>query len=172
MPPVCLVHKNGLSAWRRVHRSRGSGCPVCDGKIAVPGDNDLLTLFPDIAAEWDTERNGNLTPNRVTPYSNRKAWWRCSRGHAWEAVTAPRVVKMPVVLAVSGRLFALVLMTGNASTSCAQWDPARNGDLMPEMFTIGSHKRIWWKCSAGHVWKAAYPRTGKRSRRRFPSAPR
>ena len=38
--------KNGHS-WRASvqHRSRGSGCPVCDGKITVPGDNDLLTLF-------------------------------------------------------------------------------------------------------------------------------
>lgn len=109
--------KNGHS-WRASvqHRSRGSGCPVCDGKIAVPGDNDLLTLFPDIAAEWDTERNGNLTPDRVTPYSNRKAWWRCSRGHAWEAVIAPRAVKNAGCPIARAGAFCPVLMTWQRST--------------------------------------------------------
>lgn len=157
--------KNGHS-WRASvqHRSRGSGCPVCDGKIAVPGDNDLLTLFPDIAAEWDTERNGNLTPDRVTPYSNRKAWWRCSRGHAWEAGIAPRAVKNAGCPYCTGRcvLPGFNDLATRYPKLAAQWDPARNGDLMPEMFTVGSHKRIWWKCSAGHVWKAViYSRTGR-----------
>lgn len=43
----------------------------------------------------------------------------------------------------------------------AQWHPTLNGELTPDMVTYGSHKRIWWKCSEGHVWKAPiYSRTG------------
>lgn len=29
----------------------------------MSGENDLATLFPDIAAQWDAERNGSLRPD-------------------------------------------------------------------------------------------------------------
>ena len=67
--------QNGHS-WRAriLSRSRGAGCPVCTGKAVMSGENDLATLFPDIAAQWDTERNGSLRPDQVTSFSNRKVW--------------------------------------------------------------------------------------------------
>ncbi|MDP6049225.1 MAG: zinc-ribbon domain-containing protein [Candidatus Bathyarchaeota archaeon] len=42
-------------------------------------------LHPGLAKEWHPTRNGNLTPEQVTPRNNRKVWWRCSRGHEWDA---------------------------------------------------------------------------------------
>ena len=43
-----------------------------------------------------------------------------------------------------------------------EWHPTLNGALTPEMVTAGSHRKVWWQCALGHVWKAAiYPRTGK-----------
>lgn len=43
-----------------------------------------------------------------------------------------------------------------------QWHPTLNGSLTPEMVTTGSHKKVWWQCSVGHVWKAVvYSRAGK-----------
>lgn len=43
-----------------------------------------------------------------------------------------------------------------------EWDAARNGKLTPEMVTLGSHKKVWWRCGDGHVWKAAiFSRTGR-----------
>lgn len=30
------------------------------------------------------------------------------------------------------------------------------------MVTLGSHKKVWWRCGDGHVWKAAiFSRTGR-----------
>lgn len=29
----------------------------------MSGENDLATLFPSLAAQWDTERNGSLRPD-------------------------------------------------------------------------------------------------------------
>ena len=34
-----------------------------------------------------------------------------------------------------------------------EWDYAKNGKLTPEMFTIGSDVKVWWKCSKGHSWQ-------------------
>ena len=31
----------------------------------IPGENDLATLFPEIAAEWHPTKNGELSPNDV-----------------------------------------------------------------------------------------------------------
>lgn len=157
--------KKGHS-WRAsiLNRARGSGCPVCSGKITVSGENDLLTLFPALAAEWNIERNGGLTPDRVTPYSNRKAWWRCSLGHEWQSVIASRVAKNAGCSYCTGRrvLPGFNDLATRYPRVAAQWDATRNGSLTPEMVTSGSHKRIWWKCSEGHVWKAViYSRTSK-----------
>ena len=79
-------------AWQAMPaaRSAGESCPVCAGKVVIPGENDLATLYPEIAAQWDGEKNGELTAEMVSPYSNRKAWWRCREGHSWQAAIAAR----------------------------------------------------------------------------------
>ena len=41
-------------------------------------ENDLYTLNPILAQEWDYERNGGLTPDLVVPGHNTKVWWKCS----------------------------------------------------------------------------------------------
>jgi len=43
----------------------------------------------------------------------------------------------------------------------SQWHPVINGMLTPQMVTVGSHKKVWWLCGAGHVWIAVVSsRTG------------
>lgn len=129
----------------------------------VPGENDLQTLYPNHAAEWDNERNGGLTPDHVTPYSNKKVWWRCVLGHEWQAVIVSRAVESSGCPYCTGK--RVLVGFNDLSTVCpgiaAQWDRSLNGKLTPEMVTPGSHKKVWWKCADGHVWKAViYSRTG------------
>jgi len=153
-------------SWRAsiLSRSRGAGCPVCLGKSVMAGENDLATRVPNLAAEWDAERNGSLKPNQVTSFSNRRVWWQCALGHEWQAVIAARVVENSGCPYCTGRR---VLAGFNDLATlhpeiAAQWDDTLNGSLTPEMVTSGSHKRVWWKCPEGHVWKTAiYSRTGK-----------
>ena len=59
-----------------------TGCPYCCGRTPVPGENDLATLYPQLAAEWDAEKNGDLTPQDVLPGSHR--------GHAPRATAGAR----------------------------------------------------------------------------------
>ena len=35
-----------------------------------------------------------------------------------------------------------------------EWNYERNAPLKPEMFTPGSHHKVWWKCDQGHEWEA------------------
>ena len=67
------------------NRNKGRGCPYCSGKKVLPGYNDLQTVNPALANEWNYEKNTGVRPIDVTPNSNKKAWWICSNGHEWEA---------------------------------------------------------------------------------------
>lgn len=67
-------------------RSSGNGCPYCAGKLPIIGETDLSSVKPELLSEWDYEKNKaefGLTPESVTAHSNKKVWWKCSRGHEW-----------------------------------------------------------------------------------------
>lgn len=66
------------------------GCPYCSGRLVIKGKTDLLTLFPDIAKEWNYEKNGDLQPDSIASKSNTKVWWKCSEGHEWKAAVGNR----------------------------------------------------------------------------------
>ena len=153
-------------SWRAAVYSRttlGTGCPVCTGRQALAGENDLATLYPDIAAQWDGMKNGALRPNNVTAGSNRRVWWKCEKGHSYRAVIAQRVQRGDGCPYCANRK---VLPGFNDLATvqplvAKQWHESLNGALTPEMVTAGSHKKAWWQCSYGHVWKAAiYSRAG------------
>ena len=71
-------------------RNNGRGCPYCYGRYAIKGVNDLKTVNPVLAKEWHYENNGNLKPEDVTCCSGKKAWWKCVKGHEWQATIASR----------------------------------------------------------------------------------
>lgn len=148
-----------------VRSGKGAGCPVCAGKKVVTGENDLATVFPTIAAQWDREKNGSLTPETVTPWSNRRIWWKCSKGHSYSAAVGARTTKNSGCPYCTCRK---VLEGYNDLETlypaiAAQWHEELNGELTPQMVTSGSKKKVWWQCSDGHVWKAViYSRTGGR----------
>lgn len=132
-------------SWRAAVYSRttlGTGCPVCTGRQALAGENDLATLYPDIAAQWDEEKNGALRPSSVTAGSNRRVWWRCEKGHSYRAVIAQRGDGCPYcanrkVLPGFNDLATVQPLVAK------QWHESLNGALTPEMVTAGSHKKVW-----------------------------
>ena len=78
--------------WQAVINSRnnGTGCPYCSSRKILIGYNDLQTVNPALAKEWNFEKNNELTPEDVMPNSNKKAWWKCSEGHEWQATINSR----------------------------------------------------------------------------------
>ena len=144
--------------WRARISSRtgGAGCPYCAGKRVNAGENDLATANPRLAQEWDAEKNAPLTPQDVTPYSNRRVWWRCALGHEFQAVIAARNTSGSDCPYCTGRrvLPGFNDLASQQPRVAAQWAQDLNGSLTPEMVTTGSHKKVWWRCSEGHVWRA------------------
>ena len=78
-------------SWQAVISSRAlsnTGCPYCAGQL-VSQENSLYAQFPELAQEWDVKKN-KMSPQEVAPFSDKKAWWLCSRGHSWKAVIGSR----------------------------------------------------------------------------------
>lgn len=139
-------------------------CPVCAGRKVISGENDLATVLPQLAAQWDAEKNGSLTPEAVSPNSNRRVWWKCEKGHAYCAVIAYRAQSSSGCPYCTNRkvLPGFNDLATLEPAVAKEWHPTLNGALTPEMVTVGSRRKVWWQCTCGHVWKAAiYPRTGK-----------
>ena len=66
----------------------------------VVGVNDLASQCPEVAAEWDYEKNGDVTPDGISYGSKKKAWWVCPDcgncvGHLCK-VSRTRLPKMPI----------------------------------------------------------------------------
>lgn len=69
--------------------SRKSGCPCCSGRVAKVGVNDLKTLYPELATEWDYDNNEGK-PEHYKAGSDKEVVWQCSNcGHRW----VKRIVK-------------------------------------------------------------------------------
>lgn len=137
-------------------RARGIGCGYCAGSKAIPGETDLATVRPDLAAQRHPDRNGDLTPSRVTSRSGQKVWWRCDKAHEWDATVNDRYGGYGCPYCSGKR----VLQGWNDLATvrpdlAGQWHPDRNGDLTPQAVSKGSHKRAWWRCDANHEWSAA-----------------
>lgn len=62
----------------------GQGCPYCSGQ-RVGRYNNLAHLRPDLADEWNYEKN-EIKPEEITCGSHRKVWWTCNEcAYQWEA---------------------------------------------------------------------------------------
>jgi len=123
-------------------------CPVCIGRILKAGYNDLKTTFPDVASSacgWD--------PETVTGGSSEVRKWQCPEGHVYESrvqerTRSDKTTGCPVC---TGK----IILIGYNDLKTRFPDIAREADgWNPQSFTYRSNKKMPWKCSEGHKWKA------------------
>ena len=73
---ICECHEWQASPNDRTRKDTPHGCPYCCISPKLCPHNNLSVRFPEIAAEWDIEKNG-CTPNLIMPGDNRHAHWIC-----------------------------------------------------------------------------------------------
>jgi len=116
----------------------------------------LAKLDSNLMEEWHPTKNGDLKSCDVKSKSNKKVWWRCEKGHEWEASIANRTVKVRGCPYCTGQR-AITGETDLATVNTRltkEWHPTKNGDLKPDAITAQSHKKAWWQCENGHEWNA------------------
>lgn len=146
--------------WQMAIRDRTTeenGCPFCSNHRLLPGFNDLATLAPRLVSEWNTDRNGKVLPNQVKARSVKKVWWKCNKGHEWQAVIRERVdgKNCPICSKKIVRSGVNDLFTTHQSLA-TEWDVQKNTEIDPSSLTSGSKKKVWWICqTCGNEWKTA-----------------
>ena len=117
--------------------------------------DSLLIQCPEIAEEWNYEKNGKLRPEHVKPNSNKKVWWRCAKGHEWVSTVNHRFAGTgcPYCLGRTLQKGVNDLATINP-TLANEWNYDRNGELLPNDVFPNSNRKVWWKCSKGHEWES------------------
>jgi hypothetical protein len=113
----------------------------------LAGYNDLATTHPELAEQavgWD--------PTTVTAGNDIKRRWRCELGHEWDAQTYSRTGLNTGCPFCSGHQILagyndLATTHPELAEQAVGWDPTSVGR--------GSRKRMLWKCSLGHEYRAA-----------------
>ena len=124
----------------------------------------LAEARPDLAKEWNYEKNGDLKPEDVSCGSNKKVWWRLPydvpndypvehlRGKhfefEWEAAICSRNngASCPYLSGKAVNHNFNDLATINPELA-SQWHPTKNGDLRPSQVTANTDKKVWWLLS-------------------------
>ena len=121
-----------------------------------PGVNDLATTAPKIAAQWDYEKNGGLTPNDVTAGSSKQVWWKCKCGHEWKAALYSRKAGCGCPRCAGNVLIPGINDLKTAKPDLlSEWDYEKNLQILPEQVAAFSAKKAWWKCPLGHSWNTS-----------------
>ena len=126
----------------------------------------LSVLFPEISEEWCFEKNGELTPDKVTAGSGAKVWWKCKTcGYEWRTsighrtsggTGCPKCKKQ-----IAHKKYMQQMLENSPSLQDAfphlasEWNSEKNGSLTPENVAAKSSQKAWWICSVcGYEWEA------------------
>lgn len=152
---ICPLGHSWLASIDK--RVSGRGCSICRNLTFVQGINDLGTLRPDIALQWDEERNGDLKPSQVGIGSEIKVWWLCALGHSFDSNIDSRCRDGKGCRICAGR--ALLIGFNDLATKhpelAQEFHPSKNGDLRPDAIHSGQPKKYWWLGTCGHEWQAS-----------------
>ena len=121
----------------------------------LKGFNDLKTKYPSLATEW-SEKNLPLTPDAVNEKSTKNVWWKCNTcGYEWKAVVKARVKGgMCPVCAERAVLQGYNDLGTTDPHLLSEWDYEKNSKWTPSNVSRNSMKVVWWKCGAGHSYRA------------------
>ncbi len=127
-------------------------------------ENSFAQMCPDLIGEWHYERNGTMRPEDVTPYSDKKVWWKCRKhGHEWEAVVKSRTKGTGCPICSGNRVLeGFNDLATIAPDLAAEWHPIKNSPVTAAEVTPQSGMKAWWQCcTCGFEWQAfIYSRNG------------
>ena len=116
-------------------------------------NNSLAEVRPELVSEW-SEKNLPLTPDNITFGSNKKVWWKGTCGHEWQTSVKARSNGEKCPICSGARVIAGINdLTTLEPLLVKQW--SKKNKIKPTEVSIGSHKRVIWRCEKGHEWEAA-----------------
>lgn len=159
--------------WEAIISSRGrkgNGCPECgkkkisESRKTPRSGESLRERFPEIAAEWNYENNGELTPDNVKARSSVVVSWKCVNGHTWKSTISNRAGGRGCPICGNKKVETGFNDLATINPKLAkEWHPSKNGIITASTVLPSSSKRVWWLCSlCGHEWSATINNRTKR----------
>ena len=135
-------------------RKYGRGCPCCSGYKLVTS-NSLLSIYPELAKEWHSTKNGTLLPQNIYARSGKDVYWKCEKGddHEWKSKVRDRAAGHGCPICRGLRVVKSNSLLYLNPELAKEWHPRKN-TIEPSQVSLFSHKKVWWKCSEGddHEW--------------------
>ena len=125
------------------------------GMTVFSYNTQTTTEDDTLAAEW-SEKNLPLTPDAVNEKSTKNVWWKCNTcGYEWKAVVKARGKGgMCPVCAERAVLQGYNDLGTTDPYLLSEWDYEKNSKWTPSNVSRNSMKVVWWKCGAGHSYRA------------------
>ncbi len=112
-------------------------------------ENKLINRYPNIAKEFDTEKN-EIDINTISYGSGKKVWWKCPKcGMSWQATVYNRTLNKqgcPYCTHKNPRASIKNSVATKLPHLLKFWDFERNGEVTPYNTCYQSHKKVWWIC--------------------------
>lgn len=141
---IMKIHSRGVKKY---------GCPFCSGtKVSL--ERSLYVKYPNIAKEWHSTKNDQLTPKDVFPSTRKIVWWKCRNGHEWQMAIRSRTSNKSQCKLCSENKKAEKRYLTEFEYLLQEWHPYKNDTLNPEKCTSGSSTKAWWLCKDGHEWES------------------
>lgn len=139
--------------WKRSIREqvKYNNCPYCSGSKVLAGFNDLATTHPQIAHDWDYEKN-NDSPTAYTSGSHKSKYWKCSLGHSYVMEIQKRTLRG------NGCPYCANRKVLSGFNDLASQYPDLKETYSPHnpipsnLLVATSHKKVEWVCEHGHSW--------------------
>jgi very-short-patch-repair endonuclease len=163
-PPTEIAAKSVMKVWWHCNNGhsfqqtpaqmkKNDACPVC---------NLLSFAYPQVAQQWDVEKNGGKKPTDYHKGSGERVWWRCSNGHSWKAAIIGRTrggrgcpqcynERRGNLLRKSAAKRKGSLADRNP-IFLKEWDYTKNVDISPVIVTAKSNRKVWWVCDKNHSY--------------------
>jgi len=151
---LCAAQGHTYYTTPNSRTSKGSGCGYC-ANVLVDESNCLRTTHTQLAAEWNTEKNGDVTPDNVVAGSEERVWWICEEGHEFHTTVAARTRGAGCHVCTHQLAHPTTCLAATHPEIAAKWDYERNGDVTPETVFAGSLQKVSWRCDNGCSYDAA-----------------
>lgn len=124
----------------------------------------LAVINPELAKEWDYERNYPLTPHDVFPNTHQFVYWKCDCGFSWNAQVQRRNDGYCKCKKCNKRgsshkpktkeeFYSKCLAVINPELA-KEWNIEKNYPLTPYDVLCRGKKEYWWKCTVcDYEWK-------------------
>lgn len=136
-------HRWSASVLRQARN--GCACQECYSELTR--EASVAVQAPSAAQWWDAGLNAvrGMDVESVPASSKRTAWWRCERGHLFDAPVSDMVARR-----------VCPVCTGGGSLDVARpdiaelWDYRRNSGVSVSSVNENSGREVWWICPEGH----------------------